>query len=104
MMIIKAGVSTLNSTPGGVPSPQQLSNLITSTATAAGIPAAIRDQDTGREAMHEKNSLDTSSIAFRMPAAQQMEHQQHSIQNASSTEAGMITEQQMNPPAAWHSG
>jgi hypothetical protein len=39
-----------------------------------------------------------------MPTALQMEHQQHSIQNASSTETGMLTEQQMDPPAAWHSG
>jgi hypothetical protein len=64
MMIIKAGVSTA---PLGGPFPQQLSNLIASTATAAGTPA-VRDQ----QGSQQLNSWDTSSIAFRMPASQKL--------------------------------
>ncbi len=52
IMIIKAGVSTLNSTPGGsVPTTTEIP--IPSTATAAGAPA-VRVQDTGTREVSSK--------------------------------------------------
>jgi hypothetical protein len=55
MRIIKAGVSTLNSKPGD-PVPTTVESLITSTATAAGTPAAVRDQDTGSREVSRKTA------------------------------------------------